>query len=186
MGREPGLICMTMNVWTQLRAILLLPGTVTVVIPAIILHFAGMHWLSPPWTVVRPVAGSILVLLGLTLMTKTIGLFITVGKGTLAPWEPTQKLVVRGVYRHVRNPMITGVFCVLLGEAVFFGSLWLLSWSTVFLVVNLIYIPAFEEPGLVTRFGDDYLLYKQNVPRWIPRWKPWNELSQRDTAPSQG
>jgi protein-S-isoprenylcysteine O-methyltransferase Ste14 len=177
---------MTMNVWTQLRAILLLPGTVTVVIPAIILHFAGMHWLSPPWTIALLATGSILVLLGLTLMATTIGLFITVGKGTLAPWEPTQKLVVRGVYRHVRNPMLTGVFCVLLGEAVFFGSPWLLGWATVFLVVNLIYIPVFEEPGLVSRFGDDYLLYKQNVPRWIPRWIPWEGLSHQDTATQQG
>jgi protein-S-isoprenylcysteine O-methyltransferase Ste14 len=177
---------MTMNVWTQLRAILLLPGTVTVVIPAIILHFAGMHWLSPPWTIALLATGSILVLLGLILMTTTIRLFVTVGKGTLAPWEPTQKLVVRGVYRHVRNPMITGVFCILLGEGVFFGSPWLLGWATVFFVVNLIYIPAFEEPGLVSRFGDDYLLYKQNVPRWIPRWTPWEGLSQQDTGTQQG
>ena len=161
----------TMNAWKQLRAVLLLPSMVTVVIPAIILYFVGIQWSNA-----LPVAGSILVLLGLTLMAKTIRLFITVGKGTLAPWNPTQRLVVRGVYRYVRNPMITGVFCVLLGEAVLFGSLWLLGWSAVFCVVNLIYIPVFEEPGLVGRFGDDYLLYRQNVPRWIPRWTPWNNL----------
>lgn len=175
-----------MNIWKQLRAILLLPGMVTVVIPTTILCFAGIRWLSPPWTIVLPVTGSILVLLGLTLMAKTIRLFITVGKGTLAPWNPTQKLLVRGVYRHVRNPMITGVVCVLLGEAVFFGSLWLLGWSAVFFVVNLIYIPVVEEPGLVSRFGDDYLLYKRNVPRWIPRWTPWLGLSEQDTAKLQG
>ena len=55
-------------------------------------------------------------------MVWTNRLFATIGHGTLAPWNPPEKLVVRGVYRHVRNPMITGVFCILLGEAVFFGS----------------------------------------------------------------
>jgi protein-S-isoprenylcysteine O-methyltransferase Ste14 len=73
--------------------------------------------------------------------------------------------------------MITGVFCILLGEAVFFGSLPLLGWFAVFVVVNMIYIPALEEPGLAKRFGDDYLLYKRNVPRWIPRWTAWRGLS---------
>jgi len=100
-------------------------------------------------------------------------LFVTVGKGTLAPWDPTQKLVVAGVYRHVRNPMIGGVFCVLLGEAVLWASLSLLCWFLFFLLLNLIYIPLLEEPRLERRFGQDYLLYKANVRRWIPRWRPW-------------
>jgi protein-S-isoprenylcysteine O-methyltransferase Ste14 len=106
-------------------------------------------------------------------MYQTIGLFVRVGEGTLAPWDPTQKLVVRGVYRHVRNPMISGVFCILLGEAILAGSLPLLDWFFFFLLVNLIYIPLLEEPGLARRFGEDYLRYKENVPRWIPQVKPW-------------
>ena len=66
-------------------------------------------------------------------MVATIRLFVTVGKGTLAPWEPPQRLVVQGVYRHVRNPMISGVLCVLLGESVLTASLPLFRW---FLVVR--------------------------------------------------
>jgi Kef-type K+ transport system membrane component KefB len=97
---------------------------------------------------------------------------------TLAPWNPTQKLVVQGVYRHVRNPMITGVSCILLGEAIFFGSPWLLGWFGLFVLVNMLYIPLGEEPGLAKRFGEDYLVYKQNVPRWIPRLRPWKDLSK--------
>jgi len=155
----------------QLRAILLLPGTVTVVIPATILYFTGI---SQSWNIV---AGVVFILLGLSLMVWTTRLFITVGHGTLAPWNPTQRLVVRGVYRHVRNPMITGVSCILLGEAIFFGSPWLLGWFGIFVAANMIYIPFFEEPGLAKRFGDDYRLYKQNVPRWIPRLRPWERLS---------
>jgi protein-S-isoprenylcysteine O-methyltransferase Ste14 len=110
---------------------------------------------------------------GLVLMIATIRLFVTVGKGTLAPWEPPQKLVVRGVYRYVRNPMISGVGLVLLGESVLTASLPLCGWFLVFLAVNSVYIPLSEEPGLVKRFGEEYLNYKQNVPRWIPRLTPW-------------
>jgi protein-S-isoprenylcysteine O-methyltransferase Ste14 len=109
----------------------------------------------------------------LVLMVATIRLFVTVGKGTLAPWNPTQRLVVRGVYRHVRNPMIAGVFLVLLGEAVLAASLPLLGWFAAFVVVNVLYIPLAEEPGLAKRFSDEYQTYKRNVPRWIPRLRPW-------------
>jgi protein-S-isoprenylcysteine O-methyltransferase Ste14 len=159
----------------QLRAILLLPGMVAVAIPATILYFTGIAWPPCPW---NAVIGSLFMILGLMLMAWTNRLFTTVGHGTLAPWNPPQKLVVRGVYRHVRNPMITGALCILLGEAVFVGSWWLLGWFGFALILNLIYIPLVEERGLAKRFGDDYRLYKQNVPRWIPRLTPWEGLSQ--------
>jgi protein-S-isoprenylcysteine O-methyltransferase Ste14 len=151
---------------------------VTVVIAATILVLTGVDtfdlWQSFPATrVALPVLGGVLICLGLVLMVATIRLFVTVGKGTLAPWNPTQRLVAQGVYRHVRNPMISGVFFVLLGEAALAASLPLLGWFIVFVVANLVYIPLVEEPGLVRRFGDDYLAYRQNVPRWIPRVRPW-------------
>ena len=167
-----------MEAWKHLRAIILLPGVVTLVIPATILWRTGTDswglWQSVPASrVVLPIIGVICICLGLLLMIATIRLFVTVGKGTLAPWEPPQRLVVRGVYRHVRNPMISGVVFVLLGESVLTASLPLFGWFLIFAVINAIYIPLLEEPGLVHRFGEDYLTYKRNVPRWIPRWKPW-------------
>jgi protein-S-isoprenylcysteine O-methyltransferase Ste14 len=165
-----------MNTWKQIRAILLLPGTVTIAIPATILYCTGVAWPPSPWNIILPVIGSLFIVLGLILMAWTIGLFITIGKGTLAPWNPPEKLVVRGIYQHVRNPMITGVLCVLLGQAIFFASLSLLGLFGLGLILNLIYIPLSEEPGLVSRFGDDYLHYKQNVPRWVPRLTPWKDL----------
>jgi protein-S-isoprenylcysteine O-methyltransferase Ste14 len=118
-----------MTAWKQVRAILLLPGVMTVVIPATILCFTGIRWPSFPWNIVLAIMGSILIVLGLSLMVWTNRLFATIGRGTLAPWNPPRKLVVQGVYRHVRNPMMTGVFCILLGEAAFFGSLPLLVYS---------------------------------------------------------
>ncbi len=151
---------------------------VTVVIPGVILWLTGPDTLgvgqsSPATLVGLQILGGALMCLGLVLMVATIRLFVTVGKGTLAPWNPTQRLVVRGVYRHVRNPMIAGVFFLLLGEAVLAASLPLLGWFVVFVIVNAVYIPLAEEPGLVKRFGADYRAYKVNVPRWIPRLRPW-------------
>jgi protein-S-isoprenylcysteine O-methyltransferase Ste14 len=162
----------------HLHAILALPFNVLIVIPAIILYITkslNIGWsLAMPLNFAPPIIGLGFIGAGLAMMYKTISLFARVGKGTLAPWAPPQKLVVRGIYRHVRNPMITGVFAILLGEAIVFGSIAVLSWFFCFVLVNAIYIPFVEEPGLARRFGDDYLRYKQNVPRWIPRVKPWD------------
>jgi protein-S-isoprenylcysteine O-methyltransferase Ste14 len=154
------------------------------VIPGFILWRGGFDTLGlwrtvPASKVILPIMGVICVILGLLLMVATIRLFVTIGKGTLAPWEPPQKLVVRGVYRYVRNPMISGVLLVLLGESLLTASLPLFSLFIVFLVVNSVYIPLSEEPGLVKRFGEEYLTYKRNVPRWIPRLTPW-EAGLRD------
>ena len=161
------------TMWKHLRAIVLLPGIVTLVLPGSILWRAGTDsfglWQSSRATrVVLPVIGAFCICLGLLLMFATIRLFVTVGKGTLAPWEPAQRLVVLGVYRHVRNPMISGVILVLLGESVLTASLPLFCWFLVFAFVNAIYIPLLEEPGLVKRFGEAYLSYKRNRPRWTP------------------
>jgi protein-S-isoprenylcysteine O-methyltransferase Ste14 len=167
-----------MATWKHLRAVLLLPFMVTVVVPATILFLTHPDtfdlWQSYPTTRVGlPILGCAFPCLGLALIVATIRLFVTVGKGTLAPWNPTQRPVVQGVYRHVRNPMIAGVFFVLLGEAILAASLPLFIWFVVFVLGNPIYIPLVEEPGLLKRFGDDYLAYQQNVPRWIPRLTPW-------------
>jgi protein-S-isoprenylcysteine O-methyltransferase Ste14 len=145
--------------WKHLRAIILLPSILTLVIPGTILCLAGTDsfgfWQSIPASrIVLPMIGGLCICLGLLLMVATIRLFVKVGRGTLAPWEPTQRLVVQGVYRHVRNPMISGVLFVLLGESVLTASLPLFRWFLVFAFVNAIYIPQFEVPGLVVGFGD--------------------------------
>src|SRR5262249_58180025 len=119
------------------------------------------------------VIGIIGIGVGFLLMVATIRLFVRVGRGTFAPWDPPQHLVVRGVYRHVRNPMISGVLFVLLGESLLTASRPLFGWFLIFALINAIYIPLWEEPGLVHRFGDEYRTYKRNVPRWIPRLTPW-------------
>jgi protein-S-isoprenylcysteine O-methyltransferase Ste14 len=150
---------------------------VTLVIPAAIFYATGSAhvgwWLGAPWSAVPVLTGLALIALGLRLMAKTISLFHGPGRGTLAPWDPTQRLVVLGIYRNVRNPMISGVFCILLGESVVLGSLPVAGWFLFFVLVNMVYIPLLEERQLADRFGAAYLLYKRHVPRWIPRRHAW-------------
>ncbi len=166
-----------MTLWKHVQAIVLLPFTVAVVIPAVILYFSGTGRMAlhrpAPWNVLMLVGAALLIGLGLALFVTTVRMFVQIGRGTLAPWNPPQRLVVVGIYRHVRNPMITGLLCVLLGEAVFFGSLSLLGWFGFVAALNLLYIPLVEEPRLKKRFGEDYARYKANVSRWIPRTTPW-------------
>jgi protein-S-isoprenylcysteine O-methyltransferase Ste14 len=137
---------------------------VTIVIPALILWSSGADI-----SVASAIFGALLVGLGLALVVWTVTLFVSKGHGTLAPWDATTRLVVRGPYRHVRNPMITGVALILGGEAVLFQSWPLAILLAVFVGVNAIYFPLVEEPGLRRRFGAEYDVYRANVPRWVPR-----------------
>jgi protein-S-isoprenylcysteine O-methyltransferase Ste14 len=157
------------SVWRHIRAIGLLPLMVTVVVPGVVVWRSGAELAGRPLAA----AGALLVALGVMLVTWTVRLFARLGRGTLAPWDPTSRLVVAGPYRHVRNPMISGVLAVLLGEAALLGSIPLLVWFGAVFAVNAVYFPLVEEPGLRRRFGDDYDAYRANVPRWLPRLRPW-------------
>ena len=168
----------------MLRNILLLPGSVLVAIPAIVLWLTDGTAYS--WQLTRPdnvwmsvALATVAAVLGL--MGWTMSLFVRIGEGTHAPWEPTRNLVAVGPYRHLRNPMISGVIAVLLGEALLFASLPVLGWAVVFATANALYIPLVEEPGLEQRFGEDFRRYKANVPPWLPRITPWT-----DTGPDSG
>jgi protein-S-isoprenylcysteine O-methyltransferase Ste14 len=164
-------------------AVLALPVMVAGVIPGWLLLTRGGAigaGLTSPGNLIVAATGLTFATLGLFLAAGAIRKFSTEGEGTLAPWDPPRKLVVRGSYRYVRNPMISGVLSILAGEAIFFGSLPVLKWCGFFAVLNAIYIPLVEEPMLVGRFGHDYLFYMKHVRRWIPRLTPWDP----DTKPS--
>jgi len=174
------IVKMHQNTAPQIRSFVL-PFTVLVVIPLLVIvgtkGFRFGWGLGLPYDALVVCIGLIPVMAGLYLLITTIMLFMKVGKGTLAPWAPTKKLVVIGPYRYVRNPMISGVLIALLGESIVFGSIAILSWFILCFVTNHVYFILSEEPGLVKRFGDEYLLYRNNVPRWIPRLSPWKNNS---------
>ena len=176
-----------MSAWRHARAIALLPGTAAVVVPVIVL-LAGegpsIGWGLGGLRAALPLlVGSALIGLGLALWVWTLRLFIGIGKGTLAPWDPTRHLVTEGPYSRVRNPMITAVIAALIGEAALFGSPALLVWCALFVGINWVYFVLYEEPGLERRFGDDYRAYRRNVPRWIPRRRPSRSPPVRTAQP---
>ena len=117
--------------------------------------------------------GALLIVLGFYVIWETVSIFTDYGEGTPAPWEPPKRLVVLGIYRNVRNPMMIGIWSVLIGESILFRSVELLVWFLVFYTACMLLIPLWEEKDLEKRFGESYREYKINVPRWIPRWKPW-------------
>ena len=161
------------------KAILILPGTALIYVPGAIL------WMSAEWGLapnlpdpgrLRFWAALVLGVAGLAFAVWTTNLFRVIGKGTPGPWAPPSRLVVRGPYRHVRNPMITGVLLVLAAESLMLGSWPIAGWMLLFFLGNAIYFPMVEEPALTKKFGAPYRRYQANVPRWIPRWRPWEAL----------
>jgi len=156
-----------------IKAFLIFPLNVMGVIPAFLV------WCSRPegilgrfqyeFSNLRFLIGALLLAVGAWLCWKTVSLFTEYGEGTPAPFDPPKKLVILGPYLYVRNPMMIGVWLVLSGEALIFGSVSLWIWLLIFLSMCLVLIPVWEEPELEDRFGTPYREYMQEVPRWIPR-----------------
>lgn len=168
--------------WRHLLSVLVAPATMTVFIPATIGWLTGVEApdLGSPRGVLLAVAGGALIAFGLFMLTWTVLLFDRVGEGALAIGSPV-KLVVTGPYRHVRNPMMTAVFCIQLGTAIVWAAPWLFAWFAFFFTAVLIAIRTVEEPHLRRRFGGDYDEYRRHVPRWIPRVTAWEPLSAEHT-----
>jgi protein-S-isoprenylcysteine O-methyltransferase Ste14 len=156
-------------------AIAVLPFTVTVLVPIWIARRFAVSLAFPDafFESLALAAGLACLGAGVTLFALCLRRFAGEGEGTLAPWDPPRALVVDGPYRYVRNPMITGVIAVLLGEALVLRSLPHFAWALAFTALNLVYIPLVEEPALERRFGDAYRRYCENVPRIVPRATPW-------------
>lgn len=159
----------------HLLSIAILPVSVTILVPLWIAreYEARLEIGGDALHVAAQVAGVALIVLGLVLAASSIRSFATEGKGTLAPWDPPRELVVRGAYRYVRNPMISGVVFVVFGEALVLWSWPHACWAAFVLAANLVYIPLVEEPALARRFGPPYEEYRRNVPRIVPRRRPW-------------
>jgi len=144
----------------QLLSVLLLPGVIAGIIPLLLARFvdASLH-------------GSAFFYFGLVLFLFMLCIihFHKLGKGTLAPWDATTQLIVKGPYKIVRNPMITAVLLVLVAEAFLLKNWAILLWALLFFVVNHIYFITIEEKALEKKFGQPYLDYKKAVPRWFPK-----------------
>jgi protein-S-isoprenylcysteine O-methyltransferase Ste14 len=127
---------------------------------------------APWWDPLRPI-GVAVGALGALVLLQAFVRFVVEGRGTPAPVAPTERLVVGGAYRHVRNPMYLAVLAVIAGQALALGQPALLAWAAAFWLTTSAFVVGYEEPALRRRFGAEYEAYRRAVPRWWPRLRPW-------------
>jgi protein-S-isoprenylcysteine O-methyltransferase Ste14 len=148
----------------SLLFLILIPGTVAGYIPFRILR-TSRELVMPPISV-STVLGSGVALLGIYMLVRCVWDFLSFGRGTLAPFDPPRRLVVRGLYRFTRNPMYNGVLALILGEAWLFRSTALFQYAILVFVIFHLVVIIYEEPALESRFAESYRAYRIVVPRW--------------------
>lgn len=99
--------------------------------------------------------------------------FALEGLGTPAPIAPTERLVIGGIYRHVRNPMYVAVLSIIIGQALLFSSWSIATYAAIAAAAMVTFVKLYEEPTLAGRYGAEYKAYRHNVPGWLPRITPW-------------
>jgi len=119
------------------------------------------------------VMGGLLIIAGLPVLLDSFARFAFQGLGTPAPIFPTRHLVVSGLFRYVRNPMYVAVVSLILGQGLFFGSVRVLAYGIAVWVGFYLFVLIYEEPTLRNAYGPEYEEFCANVPRWIPRLRPW-------------
>lgn len=151
--------------------LLLAPGIIAVLVPWLICRWQ----LDPPLLGLSflRVIGALCILCGLPILLDSFVRFALEGLGTPAPIAPTERLVVSGMYRHVRNPMYVGVTLIIFGQGLFFGSAAVLLFGAAAWGVEAVFVLCYEEPKLRETFGEEYEKFRAKVPRWIPRLRPW-------------
>jgi len=143
-------------------------GLVLIYVPTRLLAWSGI---VHPATMGAPqIAGMITGTAGAVIALWCVVAFARIGKGTPAPFDPPRKLVIRGPYRFVRNPMYIGAVLALAGAALFYKSTPLLAYAVLFLVASHVFVVRYEEPTLRRTFGEEYEAYCRRVRRWWPWW----------------
>ena len=150
-----------------------------VIAPGIVAGY--MPWRICGWHLAAPLLGSsllwpvgvLLIIAAASVLLDSFVRFALQGLGTPAPIFPTRQLVVSGLYRYVRNPMYVAVVSLILGQGLFFGSARVLEYGIAVWVGFYLFVLIYEEPTLRNSYGPQYEEFCANVPRWIPRLRPW-------------
>ena len=142
-------------------------GLLLIYVPARLLAWSGI--VRPAAIEVQQVAVMILGATGATVVLWCIFTFVSIGRGTPAPFDPPRRLVIRGPYRFVRNPMYIGAGLALLSAALFYESLPILGYAGLFFLTAHLFVVWYEEPVLQQTFGQEYEVYCRQVRRWWPR-----------------
>jgi protein-S-isoprenylcysteine O-methyltransferase Ste14 len=145
------------------------PGVVAGLVPWLLTNWEVNEYPAP-----LRLLGVVLIVAGIAALLHAFLRFVVEGLGTPAPVAPTERLVVGGLYRHVRNPMYLAVGATIVGQALLLGQPILLLWAAVFAVAVVSFVRWYEEPTLRRQFGEEYEAYRQAVPGWWPRVRPWH------------
>lgn len=163
----------TLAVFGSLVFLVVAPGLVAGLVP-----FWISRWRFEPallgLTAVR-VVGGVLIAAGLPVLLESFWRFAVKGLGTPAPVIPTLRLVVSGLYRHVRNPMYLAVSAMIFGQALLFGNVRLLAYGALVWFAFHLFVLLYEEPTLRASYPAEYPVFCLRVRRWIPRLHPWRE-----------
>lgn len=146
----------------------LAPGIVAGLIPWLL-----TRWQVEPFWLPLRVIGWIVLIAAVLVLVSAFVRFVAEGFGTPAPVAPPEKLVVGGFYRYVRNPMYLAVLSAIIGQALVFGQLLLLVYAAVVSAALYAMVHWHEEPSLRRNFGSQYETYRDAVPGWLPRLRPW-------------
>jgi protein-S-isoprenylcysteine O-methyltransferase Ste14 len=119
------------------------------------------------------IVGAALVVAGAVVLVRAFVRFVREGAGTPAPIAPTERLVIGGLYRHVRNPMYVAVLACVVGQALLLGQPVLLAYAVAVGAAMWAFARFHEEPALARRYGAEYEAYRASVPGWWPRLRPW-------------
>jgi protein-S-isoprenylcysteine O-methyltransferase Ste14 len=145
-------------------------GFALIYLPARLVSWSGI--VRPVAIQVPQVAGMVIGAAGAAVALWCIFTFATIGRGTPAPFDPPRRLVIRGPYRFVRNPMYIGAGLALASAALFYESLPLLGYAGLFFLATHVFVVGYEEPTLRRTFGQEYEGYCRQVGRWWPRYEP--------------
>src|SRR5258708_33216923 len=118
------------------------------------------------------ITGAVLAAAGAAALLAAFAQFAIQGRGTPAPPAPTEQLVVRGLYRYVRNPMYLAVLAVITGHALLLGRPVLLGYAAAVAAAVIAFVYGYEQPTLARPYGAQYQAYRKAVPGWWPRLPP--------------
>lgn len=145
------------------------PGSVAGLVP----------WLITDWREGRPgyplpveIVGGVLLAAGAGVLTYAFAQFAIQGLGTPAPVAPPTTLVVRGLYRYVRNPMYLAVLAAIAGQGLLLGRPVLFGYAAGIAAFFFGFVQWIEQPSLTRRYGAQYQAYRRAVPGWWPRLRP--------------
>ena len=147
------------------------PGVVAGVVPCVLTDWESGDSFGS-LGVIR-VVGAVVLIAGIAVLLEAFARFVLEGRGTPAPVAPTERLVVGGLYRFVRNPMYLAVGATIVGQAFLLLRAILLGYAAVFFLVVAAFVHWYEEPTLARRYGAEYEAYRRAVPGWLPRPNPW-------------